>query len=785
MDSSVEVIPIRKMGEKELIELNERWMLALSLEELKAIQQYYKELGRDPTDVEINTISQTWSEHCSHKTFKGEVIYDGRKIDSILKTYIMKVTEELNLPWCKLVFRDNAGIIEFEGEWCIAVKVETHNHPTALDPYGGAGTGSGGVFRDVMGVGAKPIAATDVLFFGPLDYPVDMLPEGVLHPKRVMKGAVAGIRDYGNKMGIPTVNGAIGFDKGYVCNPLVYAGCIGLMRWSHYIKSPKPGDLIVLAGGRTGRDGIHGVTFASLELTPESEIVSATAVQIGDPITEKKLFDALLRLRDKDDKPLYTAITDCGGGGLSSAIGELLSSTGAEVWLEKIPLKYRGLKPWEIWISESQERMIITVPPKNLEKALKIFEVEECEATVIGRVTQDGRLRITYHGKLICDLDMHFLHRGRPKVKRHTIYHPSSEKPINLEIKNLRDVFIKVLSDPNVASKEWIVRQYDHEVQGNTVLKPLHGPGYGHGDAAIIKPLEESWRGIVISCGVNPRYHKNPYKMAQSAIDEAIRNNVAVGGWRISLLDNFSWGSPEKPELMGALVEACRACYETAKAFSTPFISGKDSLYNEYIVEGRSISIPSTLLITALGIIGDVRKAVSMDLKREGSPLYLVGETRDELGGSILHRVLDVKGGVIPALNPQKARKRYHRIVKAIESGFVLSSHDLSEGGLGVCISEMCIGGVIGAEIHLNRVLREPTYMPWYKVLFSESNSRILLEIDADKEDDFLSLMEDVPVSKIGITGGRSLLFKVEENPLLEMSVEELGRIWKEPFNWW
>jgi len=414
----VEKIEILKANDEKLIEISEKHMLSLSLSEMKAIQKYFNKKGRNPTDVELNTIAQTWSEHCYHKTFKGIIIFNGKKINGLLKSYIMKATKKLNKPWCVSVFSDNAGIVKFDEKYSIAFKVETHNHPTALDPYGGAGTGTGGVFRDIMGVGAKPILSTDVLFFGPLDYPYEKLPKGVMHPKRLMKGAVAGIRDYGNKMGIPTANGAIGFDEGYLCNPLVYAGCVGIIQTKKYIKNPKAGDLILLVGGKTGRDGIHGVTFASLELTPESEQVAIGAVQIGNPIVEKKVLDALIKARDKEKKPLYSAVTDCGGGGLSSAIGEMGKNLGAIVDLDKVPLKYAGLAPWEIWISESQERMILAVPKRNLKKIMKVFNDEDCEATVIGEFTNNRKLILRFNGEIVGELDMNFLHKGVPKVKR-------------------------------------------------------------------------------------------------------------------------------------------------------------------------------------------------------------------------------------------------------------------------------------------------------------------------------------------------------------------------------
>jgi phosphoribosylformylglycinamidine synthase len=700
----------------------------------------------------------------------------------------MKATEELKMPWCKVVFKDNAGIVGFDENFDIAVKVETHNHPTALDPYGGAGTGSGGVFRDVMGVGAKPILSTDVLFFGPIDYPYEKLPKGIMHPKRLMKGAVAGIRDYGNKMGIPTANGCIGFDEGYIGNPLVYAGCVGIMPKDKYVRNPKAGDKIVLVGGRTGRDGIHGVTFASLELTPESEKISSGAVQIGNPIVEKKVLDGLLRARDAHEKPLYSAVTDCGGGGLSSAAGEMGKDIGIVVDLEKVPLKYADLDPWEIWVSEAQERMLLAVPKENVKEILEIFENENCEATVIGEFTGDKKLVLRYEGKIVADLDMDFVHRGMPRVFRKARWKREKYPEPNLPEKHdLTDDLKKILASPNVASKEWVVRQYDHEVQAKTVIKPLQGIKMdGPGDACVLKPLPDSWRGIVVSNGVNPKYSIDPYNMVLSAIDEAIRNNVCCGGRRIALLDNFSWGNPEKEDRLGQLVEACRACYDGAIGFKTPFISGKDSLYNEYLTEdGESISIPPTLLITAIGIIPDIRKAVTMDLKEVNNPIYIIGETKDELGGSHYYMIHGYRGNNVPTVNAKKAKKSFNALIKAMDKGLVKACHDCSEGGIGIATAEMAFAGELGMKIYLEKVPTSGLDRN-DKILFSESNSRFLVEVKKGKEKEFEKIMKGNVFAKIGeVTADKKLVvIGLNGKKVVEENVLELKKVWKSTFNW-
>ncbi len=783
----VNEIQILGKSDKELVRISKDFLLALNLEEMKKIQEYFSKKERDPTDVELETIAQTWSEHCVHKTFRGVINTQEGKIDNLLKTFIIKPTQELKMPWCKLVFKDNAGIIEFDDNYDIAMKVETHNHPTALDPYGGAGTGSGGVFRDVIGVGAKPILSTDILFFGPIDYPSDKLPKGAMHPKRLMKGSVAGIRDYGNKMGIPTANGGIGFDEGYVGNPLVYAGCVGIMPKNKYVKNAQPGDVILLVGGKTGRDGIHGVTFASLELSIDSKKTSSGAVQIGNPIEEKRSLDGILRARDIHDKPLYSAITDCGGGGLSSAAGEMGKDLGIIVDLEKVPLKYAGLDPWEIWISEAQERMLLAVPKKNLKEILKIFDNENSQATVIGEFTGDKKLILRYNGKIVADLDMEFVHEGTPRVVRRAKWkkekYPEPDFP---DKDDLTEDLKKILTSPNVASKEWVIRQYDHEVQAKTMIKPLHGIRCdGPGDACVLKPVENNWRGIVVSNGVNSKYSIDPYNMTLSVIDEAIRNNICCGGRRIALLDNFSWGNPEKEDRLGQLVESCKACYDGVLAFQTPFISGKDSLYNEFDRgNGETVSIPPTLVISAVGIIPDVRKAVTMDLKETDNPVYIIGETKDELGGSHYYMIHGFKGNNVPSVDLKKTKKSFGALIKAMDDGLVKACHDCSEGGIGITAAEMAFAGELGMKIDLKKVPADLKRND--KILFSESNSRFLVEIDKSKQKEFEKIMKGNVFAKIGevISDKKLTVIGLNEKFVVKEDVNELKKVWKNTFDW-
>jgi len=777
----VEIFEVKLLGasDKQLLQVSAELGIGLNLDEMREVQKYFSEKGRNPTDIELQTIGQTWSEHCYHKTFKGDIIVGKKKIRSLFRTYIAKVTKRLNPSWCVSVFEDNAGIIDFEKDYAIAAKVETHNHPSAIEPFGGAATGTGGVIRDILGVWADPIACTDVLCFGPLNYDYEKLPAGIKHPKYLFSGVVAGIGAYGNNMGIPTVNGAIYFDESYVGNVVVYCGCIGILPKSKFVRNTKPGDIILLVGGRTGRDGIHGVTFASAELTEKSEEISRPAVQIANPIEEEKLKRTVIEVRDRG---LASGITDLGGGGMSSAVGEKAhnSNCGAHVELDKVPLKYSGMAPWEIYVSESQERMLLSVPKKDLWKVLDVFEKEDVEATPIGLFTNDGILTLSFGGETVAEIDIDFLFKP-PKIKRTASWKkPAYEEPSFSEPKDLSNYVFDALTSLNTASKESVIRTYDHEVKGNTVIKPLQGKHAGPNDAAVIKPLTSSWRGVVISCGMNPSYGKiDPYWMTASAIDEAIRNNTAVGGRRIALLDNLSWGNPEKPDRMGSLARACQACHNFAKGFETPFISGKDSLYNE----SPSGPVTPTLLITAVGIIPDVRKAVSIDLKQPGNPIYIVGQTYPELGGSEYYKLRDFVGKSVPKVRVTQARKIIASLINAIDTGCVRACHDLSEGGLAVAAAEMAFTSEHGIDLHLKRVARPKGMERNDFILFSESNSRFLVEVSEKHREDFEKTMKGNAFSLIGsVKKARCLsVYGVNDEKVVDANLTELRNRWKSP----
>jgi phosphoribosylformylglycinamidine synthase subunit PurSL len=802
----LQVVPICELSDDELMALSKARTLSCTLIEMQTIQQHFRELGREPTDAELETIAQTWSEHCSHKTLAGRIAYQDengpRRFDNMLKETIFAATQAIrkklgDKDWCVSVFQDNAGIVRFDDEHNVAIKVETHNRPSAIEPYGGANTGIGGVIRDTLGtgLGARPVCNTDVFCFAPPDMPAEKLPPGVLHPRRILRGVVSGVRDYGNRMGIPTVNGAIVFDERYVGNPLVFCGNVGVIPHSKSFKKPQPSDLIVAIGGRTGRDGIHGATFSSVELTDESEQVSGGAVQIGNAITEKMVLDVLLEARDRE---LFSCVTDCGAGGFSSAVGEMGEEIGAEVWLEKAPLKYEGLSYTEIWISEAQERMVLAVPEEKWPEFEALCRGENVEACVLGRFVRTGQLRLTWHGQEVGNLSMEFLHGGRPKVVREARFTPRPREPLRLPDRpSYNDTLLKLLGSLNIASKEWVIRQYDHEVQGGSVIKPLVGiANDGPSDAAVLRPVLSSRRGIVVACGMNPRYGDfDTYHMAAGAIDEAVRNCVAVGAdpARIAILDNFCWGYTDRPETLGSLVRASLACHDVARAYGTPFISGKDSLNNEYSYEvdgqRRTISIPASLLITALGQVDDVAHCVTMDLKAAGNRLYLVGFTRDELGGSHAAMIEGLDGGDVPTVDTVAGNKLFAAMHRAIQAGVIRSCHDLSEGGLAVAAAEMAFAGGLGLQLHLESVPTDiadaPGAVP--TLLFSESHTRMLCEVPPLEEAAFEQFLADVPHARIGAVtdSGRLQVFApVSTQPILDLPIDQMKEAWQKPLRW-
>lgn len=754
------LVPIRELNADELEKLSKKMSLSLNREEMITIQEHYRKNGKDPNDIELETIAQTWSEHCSHKTLKGRVDFEGKIYQNLLKETIFEATRFLREKagkddWCVSVFEDNAGVIKFDENFHLCFKVETHNRPSAIEPYGGANTGIGGVIRDPMGtgLGAKPVCNTDVFCFAPPDTLASSLPDGVLHPLKIMTGVVSGVRDYGNRMGIPTVNGAVSFHERYLGNPLVFCGTAGLIPVDKAAKKPLAGDVVVAVGGRTGRDGIHGATFSSAELTSESEKVSGGAVQIGNAIEEKKVLDAILKARDLG---LYNAITDCGAGGFSSAVGEMGEHLGASIQLDQAPLKYAGLSYTEIWISESQERMILSVPKEKLAKLKEVCKWEGVEAAELGVFENTGRLRLFYQGAEVGDIDLDFLHNGRPKQVRMAAWKTPAESTINPSIpagQNLGDTLLKLLSSFNVCSKEWIIRQYDHEVQGGSVIKPLVGIlEEGPSDSSVVNPVLGSTKGFAVGCGLLPDYGDlDPYAMAACAIDEAVRNVVAVGAdpSRIAILDNFCWGNTDRPEVLGSLVLAAEACKDFAITYEMPFISGKDSLKNEFHAKGKSIVIPPTLLISAIGIVQDIRKCITMDMKKAGNKLFLVGRLTGNIGGSQFAKIHQLKGGIVPRPDAKEAILIHRSMHDAINAATVRSCHDVSEGGLAVTIAEMAFAGGIGADINGLSALGK---VPFEAMLFAEPPACYVVEVEPQNVANFKAKFNSLPVHEIGIT---------------------------------
>lgn len=797
----------------ELLSLSKRRLLALSLEEMRTIQHYLRStdtkarrreigIGEEITDVELEAIAQTWSEHCKHKIFQARIRYaEAGKvevIDGLFDTYIRGATEAIRRSLgeedpCLSVFTDNAGVVAFNDDWSLAFKVETHNTPSALDPYGGALTGIVGVNRDPFGTGrgAKLIFNVDTFCFAPPDWSKP-LPPRVLHPKRIFDGVREGVEHGGNKSGIPTVNGSIVFDERFVGKPLVYCGTCGIM--PRYIggepshtKRADPGDLVVMVGGRIGKDGIHGATFSSEELHEESP---TSAVQIGDPITQKRMTDFLLIARDRG---LYTSITDNGAGGLSSSVGETARGPGGcEIFLERAPLKYAGLDPWEILLSESQERMTVAVHPDRVDELLDLAGRMDVEATVVGRFTDSGLFHCLWHGETVAYLDMDFFHEGVPRMELSARWDPPRhEEPTFDPPEDLTATMERMLSRLNICSKESVIRQYDHEVQGGAAVKPLVGEQEdGPGDAAVVRPLLDSFEGAVVSSGICPRYSDiDTYHMMACAIDEAVRNNVAVGGdpARMAGLDNFCWPDPVMSEKtpdgeykLAQLVRANKALYDYTTAYRVPCISGKDSMKNDYMAGDIKISIPPTVLFSVVGKMEDVRKAVTMDAKTPGDLVYILGMTYDELGGSEYFAMHGYIGDQVPQVRAQEAKELYHKLHEAIMEGAVASCHDCSDGGLGVALAETAFAGGFGMEVDLRRVPADGVDRDDY-LLFAESQGRFVVTVHPEKKDAFLAAMKGITLGEIGqVTKEKNfIVLGLEGKKIIQADIYKLKTAWQ------
>ena len=786
-----ELIKIGKEGIKEK-DGKRRGPLALDLSSMHAIREYFNKLKRNPTDIELESLAQTWSEHCKHTIFANPI--DDIK-DGLYKTYIKGATNEIRKQkgkkdFCVSVFSDNAGGIIFDKDYLITHKIETHNAPSFLDPFGGAITGIVGVNRDTIGfgLGAKPVANIYGFCFGeprddrPLYLDKDKR-QKMLLPGRIMEGVIKGINVGGNCSGIPTISGFIRFDDRHRGRPLVFAGTIGLIprkignRFSHE-KQAQVGDYIVVVGGRVGLDGIHGATFSSVATDSNSP---ATAVQIGDPITQKKLSDAVVK--EARDLNLYNSITDNGAGGFSSSVSEMArdmtlptgKSGGIKITLEKVPLKYPGLRPWEIWISESQERMTLAVPKNKWKTFYKLMESRGVEATVIGKFTDSGKAIVHWKGKVIMSIDMEFLHNGLPKKHLTTSPYLHTYPEPNLEVLppsgGRTSKFTKILEDllgsMNLGSFAFISEQYDHEVQASSVLKPLSGPGRINTDTQVFRPVLSSNKGVVLSEALYPSYSDiNTYHMAACALDTAVRNIVASGGTlsHLAILDNFCWCSSDDPIRLAQLKDAVKACYDGAVAYGTPFISGKDSMFNDFkgydeYGSPTSISVPPTLLISAISVMPDIYKTVSPEFKNAGDVIYLLGETKDELGASEYYKMLRALGNNVPKIDLEKNLKTYLALEKAIQKELLVSSISVTSGGLGIALAKACVGGMLGCNVSIKNLPSNGSLASVFSIdakLFSESQGRVLVSVSPKNVSTFEKIMKGISCAKIG---------KIEKNP--------------------
>ncbi|MDO8427853.1 MAG: phosphoribosylformylglycinamidine synthase subunit PurL [Candidatus Diapherotrites archaeon] len=807
-ETKVDLVKILEMTDLELEELGKKGIqnkdssrrgpLALSLDYLKTIQAYFKELNRNPTDIELESLAQTWSEHCKHTIFAGPI----DELDKgLYKTYIKGATEKIRKEkgaqdFCISVFTDNSGAIDFDENYAITHKVETHNSPSALDPFGGAITGIVGVNRDCIGfgLGAKPVMNQYGFCFGdPKDaqplYKGANFTQKMLSPKQIMLGVIQGVNAGGNQSGIPTPQGFMYFDSRYKGKPLVFVGTVGLIPKTNkykklHEKKANSGEYVVVIGGRVGKDGIHGATFSSEAMDAGSPV---TAVQIGDPITQKKLSDAIVK--EARDLELYSSITDNGAGGLSCSIAEMAKeSNGCFVELNKVPLKYPGLQPWEIWISESQERMTLSIPKEKWEKFEELMNQRGVEATIIGEFMNTGKCEVMFNGKKIMELDLEFLHNGLPKKQLKTTYtKPNFPEPLIQEKENLNSDLLKMIQRLNIASYEFISKQYDHEVQGGSVQKPLQGKGRVNSNATVSKPLLDSDKGVVLSQALYPGYSEiDSYAMAACAIDTAIRNVICAGAnlKKMALLDNFCWCSPTESERLGQLKQAVKACYDYATVYGAPFISGKDSMFNDFkgfneIGESVKISIPPTLLVTSIGVIENCEKTISLDFKTENDLIYIIGETFEELGGSEYYRMIEQGlGNSVPKVNGEKNKQIYEKIEQSIEKELITSAQSIGLGGFGIAVTKMSIAGQLGCEISLHE-LPGTVFRNEY-ALFSESQGRIIATINPENKKEFEQTLKGIAFKEIGkVTGNNVKINGLNGKEIANIPVDELTQAYK------
>lgn len=793
MSKTYSYIPIRDLASEELFELSKDKKLSLSQEDMEVVQQIFREEGREPTDVELEVIAQTWSEHCKHRIFSAEITHtvNGKTevINSLFKTFIKEPSEKImaRKPGFVLsAFVDNAGFISLDDKYAICLKAETHNHPSAIEPYAGANTGLGGVIRDILGAGkgAKPIASLDVFCFGAPDTePSTIKADDVIHPLGIMRGVVRGVRDYGNRMGIPTVSGAIQFDPTYIYNPLVFCGTAGVIPREDIDKEMQPGLKVIVVGGRTGRDGLKGATFSSAALDGASHEEDFTAVQIGNPIEEKKALDFILDARQRG---LIVFITDCGAGGFSSAAGEMLSETGGELFLEKAPLKEPGLISWEVFLSESQERMVLAVEEKDLPELQKLADTYQTELTVLGHSDDTGILKVWHDGELVCCMDNSKLHDA--PIKKLTSYFEPAPAGTGMDLPSddLEGSLEKIMGDFAIVSREPIIREYDHEVQGNTVLKPLAGATADAPQDGSVVEITGSEKCMAMSVAILPEWGKtDPYAMGTGTVDECVRQLILVGANpdKIGLLDNFCMGNPEDPRELGRIVECVKGIAVAALQYHSPYISGKDSFYNYFETEDGPINIPVTFLCSGIGVVEKVEHTTGSSLRRNNSLLYIIGLTEDEMGGSIYARTHGIEGAKVPQTDCLANLDLYKAYYKALTSGLVLSAHDISEGGLAVAVAEMAFSGKGGIELDLQKLPSNGTWKSPVVPLFSESTGRIIVEVAPEHADAFEKAMEGQPCACIGKSSDRHANMKISccgGKTVIDASLAKLKQIWKQ-----
>lgn len=814
------------VSDEELLKISKERLLSLNLEEMKTIQKYFvdkkvienrkqKGLSEMPTDCELEVLAQTWSEHCKHKEFSASINYknletgEEETIDSLFKTYIQKSTEiirerlkKAGNNWLLKIFTDNAGVVKINDKSVFVWKVETHNSPSAIDPYGGAITGILGNNRDPLGTGiggGKLLFNTNVLCFGPPDYEKKLLP-GQLHPKRIFEGVRHGIEDGGNKSGIPTVNGSIIFDDRYSGKPLVYCGTGGIMPFQYdgvnsWKKPITDGDLIIMAGGRVGKDGIHGATFSSAEIDEHSP---QSAVQIGSPITQKLVSDFM---QSAVEKGLIKCSTDNGAGGLSSSVGELAEiSGGAEIHLEKVPLKYANLKPWEIFVSESQERMTFVVKEEKKQELFKLAKEREVELTEIGKFTSNGFIDVRYNNEKVALLEMDFLHNGVPKKYLKAEWKkPALSEPELPESIDYNEILLKLMGSFNICSRENVIRQYDHEVKGKTIIKPLMGfSGKTPQDAAVMRLNFENFEGIVISNGICPKYGDiDAYEMSAGAFDEAVRQIISVGGklpdindntnrfWTVN--DNFcvpdSAFDPENnsdgKQKLAKLVQMNKALFEMSTFYNIPMTSGKDSMKNDFKAGKVKISVPPTILYSMVAKIDDVRKTVTSNFKAAGDLIYILGRTYDELGASEFYKLFDEIGAKVPKVRKVDAKRLYEKVMNVNEQNLIESCHDLSDGGLAVAVCESVIGTDFGLELDLSNF----EDLSLNATLFSESHSRLVVSVKPENKDVFEELF-GVDCIFIGkVIFDRKMRIIKNKKELIYLEMKDLEYVWDEGLN--